>query len=101
MTLFYEFLSPNKKKSLLFSMRYLTKDFLESYQYDLTTFNNENEAINDLYFYWLRHSAERNYQWCQDLKLDIFSEGFTKEMKQLLCSYFQLHFTDSAKQKTN
>lgn len=81
MNSFYDGLSTKKKISLSRSMRFLTMDFLESYNNQFTTHDNQDEILNDLYFYWLRNSAIKNYLWCDELGSEAFSTGFSNEMK--------------------
>lgn len=84
MTTFYKQLSSNEKKSLTHSMRILTNEFLANYNSGGNNFFNLEELLNDLYFYWLRNSAEKNYMWCKESGIDAFSKKFSKEMKTAL-----------------
>jgi len=79
---FYQQLSPGKKRSLIFSMKTLIFEYLMGYQFDVSTFKNKEALVNDVYFYWLRHVAERRYLWCEDLNEDVFSPAFAREMKK-------------------
>lgn len=80
----YQTLSTGDKISLMNSMRILTKDYLKSYQWDISGFRNRRELVNDLYFYWIRHSAEKDYKWCQYSDEVFLSPKFAQEMKKNL-----------------
>lgn len=85
MNCFYNRLSPSGKKSLTHSMRNLTHGFLESYNWNANaSYNHTEDLINDLYFYWLRNSADKKYFWCKNLDENVFSEQFASEMKNIL-----------------
>lgn len=88
MNTFYKRLSPHKKMSLSHSMRILTKEFLSSYEWDMSIYKNKEDVMNDLYFYWFRNSAEKKYAWCNNLSDDVFSEDFVSEMKITLYIIF-------------
>lgn len=94
MNSFYDGLSKKKKISLSHSMRFLTLDFMESYNNQLTTHDNQDEILNDLYFYWLRNSAIKNYLWCEDLGSEAFSIGFSNEMKNSIKDSFKKTMND-------
>lgn len=77
--------------SLRNSMNILTKDFMKSYQYDMSKYTSKEDIMNDLFFYWFRNSADKRYLWCEELSSDVFSEEFANEMKITLyviyCKY--------------
>lgn len=73
-----------KRISLTKSIKILTINFLESYEWDTSNFENEEELINDLYFFWLKNSAERKYYWCQEISEEVFSIEFANNIKKIL-----------------
>lgn len=89
--------------SLARSMNILTKDFLKSYEWDMSKYLNKEEIVNDLFFYWLRNSADKHYLWCEELGSDVFSEEFANEMKVTLyivyCRYSLKHELKQDKKK--
>lgn len=90
--------------SLTHSMNILTRDFLISYDWDLSKYTNKDDIMNDLYFYWFRNSAEKRYLWCEELSGDVFSEKFANEMKIMLyLIYCRLSLKNNMKssKKTN
>lgn len=54
---------------------------MKSYEWDMSKYVNKEDIVNDLFFYWFRHSADKRYLWCEDLESDVFSEEFANEMK--------------------
>jgi hypothetical protein len=84
MTTFYKQLPFNKKISLTHSMRFLTQDFIKNYNWDSVDKTKSKDLFDELYFYWLRNSAEKKYLWCEDSDADVFSDSFTLEMKTSL-----------------
>lgn len=81
MNSYYKNLSPGKKISLNHSMKSLTKDFIKKYTINLLKERNKEDVLNELYFYWLRNSADKKYAWCNNLNEEVFSEQFANEMK--------------------
>lgn len=82
MKTFYQRLSPGQKRSLVFSMRTLIKEYMDGYKWEVNSFKSKEVMISDLYFYWLRNSAERRYLWCEHLNDRVFSDKFAREMKK-------------------
>lgn len=89
---FYLKMSPGVKRSIIFSMKTLIREFLSPYKGNLDTFQTIDDLLNDLYFYWLRQSGENNYIWCNSTNIDVFSNEFTFEMKKILRSYLCEYF---------
>lgn len=79
-TYYYQF-DFKQKISLTTSMFALTKNFLKSYDWNLSDYDNDEEIINDLYFYWLRMSASKQYAWCKEHNDSFLSSPFALEMK--------------------
>jgi len=93
MKTFYRTLSPGQKRSLVFSMRTLIKEYMDGYNWRVESFKTREVMISDLYFYWLRNSADRRYLWCENLNDRVFSERFAREMKKKIKEIY--HSIDS------
>lgn len=81
---FYTQLSASQKKSISISMRFLIKEHMDAYEWNMEHFKTKDVLVNDLYFYWLRHSATRQYLWCEQANEYVFSTVFAREMKKKL-----------------
>lgn len=84
MDTYYRQLSPLKRFSLNRSMRSLVDEFLDLHAWDLRCFHPNEDIGTLVYFYWLRVSAERHYEWCSDQNAEVFTDEFAKEMKERL-----------------
>ncbi|QST02324.1 hypothetical protein IMZ31_23010 (plasmid) [Pontibacillus sp. ALD_SL1] len=89
--MYYERLSQGEKISFVHSMREMIKKFLQSYQYQISAFDSEEALINDMYFYWFRHSVYKDYVWCRELRTTNFDDEFIYETKTLLRFYYCRH----------
>ncbi|PGK52517.1 hypothetical protein CN918_32550 [Priestia megaterium] len=74
----------NEKNSVMQSMFVVTLQFLNNYHWDLSTYQDDDELINDLYFFWLRTSAHKQYVWCTEDNDYFLSNEFAATMKQIL-----------------
>lgn len=74
----------SEKNSVMQSMYVVTLQFLKNCHWDLSTYQNDDELINDLYFFWLRTSAQKQYVWCSEDNEYFLSNEFAATMKQIL-----------------
>lgn len=83
---YYRRLKSGQKVSLNRSMVVMTKKFLEEYNWNVSYFQDYESLLTQVYFHWLRNSAEKNYSWCESFKYEFLSKKFANEMMKRLDS---------------
>lgn len=92
----------NQKISIIHSMQTLVRKFLHSYEWDLSLYENDEELLNDVYFYWLRTSASKEYVWCKEYNDLLLSNEFAYEMKAKLKIYlYKILFSERQQEEIN
>lgn len=81
---FYGGLSFYKKRSFNKSMNDAINDFLENKYEILSEYNTYELLISDIYFHWIRFSAEFKYKWCSDNSDFLLQNDFFEETKVTL-----------------
>lgn len=84
MSTFYSKLKASQKISLSQSMRVTVIEFMNNNKWSTNHFITKEFMFNDLYFFWVRNSICKDYQWCKFINENIFSEKFAFEMKKKL-----------------